>query len=114
MDFAEVSKPNHNRGKRKRKNRSEFPDRVRKQIIDDQDGQCQICGRPTTHIHHVWPRGRGGRGVYTNGLLACHNCHNPLIHNGPFLDYYINLFTTKFGPDFYKDDDDLKSEKGMN
>jgi hypothetical protein len=113
MEISKESQVNKTRIIPKQGDRGEFPTKVRKQIIDDQGGQCQICGRLTTHIHHVMPRGRGGRGVYTNGLLACDNCHIPKIHEGPFLQYYIDLFIKRFGADFYKDEWDKESERGI-
>jgi hypothetical protein len=112
--FHPVDKPHHKRIVKQKGDRGEFPPAVRKKIVQDQNGQCQICGRPTTHIHHVWPRGRHGRGVYTNGLLACNYCHNPLIHGGPYLQYFIDQFVKKYGPEFYMDDIDKQNKtKGM-
>jgi 5-methylcytosine-specific restriction endonuclease McrA len=109
--FNPVAKPSHKRNKKKKADRGEFPEKIRKQIVKDQNGQCQLCGRPTTYIHHVKPRGRGGRGVYTNGLLACVNCHNPKIHDRPGgVDHWIAIFEQRFGPDFYKDEEDLKQK----
>lgn len=107
FEFTPVPKPNHNRRVRKKKDRGEFPPDVRERIVRDQNGQCQICGRPTTYIHHIKPRGRGGRGVYTNGLLVCNNCHNPKIHDRPGgVEYWISVWESKHGPDFWKDEND--------
>lgn len=107
--FHPVQKPQHNRRVKKKADRGEFPAKVRKKIIKEQNGRCQICGHPTTYIHHVKPRGRHGRGVFTNGMLACVKCHNPKIHDAPgMVDHWIRIWEKKFGPDFYKDDEDLK------
>lgn len=96
------------RNKRKKKDRAEFPQKVRDQIIEDQNGQCYLCGSSTKYIHHVKPRGRGGRGVRTNGMLACVNCHNPKIHDIGMVDHYIALWEKIHGPNFWMDEEDKK------
>lgn len=110
FEFNPQPKPSHNRRVQKRKNRGEFPPKVRKQIIDEQNGVCQICGLPTNEIHHVYLKSRGGRGVVTNGMLACVNCHIPKIHNkSGMVEHYIQKWIEKHGENFYKDKTDLQN-----
>lgn len=111
---TKASQTDHKRGKKKKKDRGEFTPKVRKQIIQNQAGRCYLCGRSTTYIHHVKPRGRGGRGVVTNGMLACTNCHNPKIHDIGMVDHYMDVWKQKHGPEYWMDELDRQQKtKGM-
>lgn len=112
--FHPVPKPKHDRRVKKRKDRNEFPPNVRKQIIKDQDGCCQMCGKPSQEIHHVYLKSRGGRGVLNNGMLVCTNCHIPKIHNAPgMVEHYIEIFKERHGEHFYMDEMDLENLKNQ-
>lgn len=97
-------KPNHKRRVPKQKQRNDFNPKVRKQIMNDQNNTCQSCGNKATQIHHVMPRGRSGRGVYTNGMAICNRCHTNIHKDNTLLDYWIFTYKQKYGKDFYKDE----------
>ncbi len=68
----------------RRKNACEFPEDVRKRIIDRDGGciYCQMgydvngqCGYGLQIMHYI-PRSQGGRGVERNGAVGC------LYHHG--------------------------------
>lgn len=107
-----ITKPKHKRRARHRVNRGKFPEVIRKQIKDHFDNRCQECGRLGEHIHHVKPKGSGsGRGVFTNGLLLCNNCHMQ-IHaelSQERLKHWQKLFESMHGPTYYMDAEDLKA-----
>lgn len=113
MEFNPVPKPNHKRYKPKRVDRGKFPDKVREQIKEHFNNQCQECFQKGLHIHHVKPKGSGvGRGVFTNGLLLCTSCHKK-IHDERSqkrLKYWQNVFREKHGINYYKDFRDLQDE----
>lgn len=98
-----VPRPRHKRRVPKQRQRNAFSSKVRKQIMQDSDGACRSCGRRATQIHHVMPRGRGGRGVYSNGMAVCNDCHTKIHRNNDVLEYWIEVFRKKHGDNFYKD-----------
>ncbi|QYY44732.1 HNH endonuclease (plasmid) [Aneurinibacillus thermoaerophilus] len=108
-EFHPVPKPSFKRSRPKRKSRSEFSASVR-QKIDKRDGKyCQECGNPNApEMHHVMPRGRGGRGVVTNGLRLCVSCHDKIHEDAQLMSKWQGIFEWRFGPDYYKDEWDVK------
>jgi len=113
MDYNPVPKPKYKRFKTKRSERGKFSEKVRNQIKEHYQHACQECGCKGIHIHHVKPKGSGvGRGIFTNGLLLCNNCHRQ-IHddvNQVRLKYWQNIFRLDYGINYYKDRDDLLFE----
>ena len=103
MMFSKKSKTGYKRRKPKRKQRAEFSAKVRKQIMDDNNNSCQMCGGRATQIHHVVPRGRQGRGVYENGMAICPDCHTVIHQDNELLNDWIELYAKKYGPGFQKD-----------
>ena len=102
-----VPKPSHKRRVPKRSKRGKFDEVTRKRIIDRDEGKCQECGQRGTEIHHVFYKSRGGRGVYTNGLLLCYLCHRRLHDNADLSNKWISIFHDKYGANFYKDEFDV-------
>src|SRR5699024_2989739 len=106
MMFSKKSQTGYKRRKPKRKQRAEFSAKVRKQIMDDNNNSCQMCGGRATQIHHVVPRGRQGRGVYTNGMGICNGCHTLIHQDNELLNDWIELYAEKYGTEFQKDEFD--------
>jgi 5-methylcytosine-specific restriction endonuclease McrA len=105
-----VPKPQHKRAKGKRVSRGKFSEHTRQQVKEKYEGLCQMCFKGGHHVHHVYPKGRGGRNVITNALLLCNQCHREVHDNEDLLQHWITLFKEEHGPDFYKDEQDLKHE----
>lgn len=106
-----VPKPNHNRRVPKRSNRNNFTKSVRQAVYDRDNGICQMCMGKGTEIHHVFFKSRGGRGVATNGLTLCQSCHRKVHNSGELTDYWINVYTDRYGTDFYLDQHDIENRK---
>ncbi|SDI15132.1 HNH endonuclease [Alteribacillus persepolensis] len=98
------------RKKRKRGDRNEFSAKVRKEIKDYFNHECQMCYGPGETIHHVHLRAQSGRGVFTNGLLLCHRCHQYLHDNPKELKKWQNRFREWYGKSYFKDKQDLERE----
>jgi 5-methylcytosine-specific restriction endonuclease McrA len=99
-----VPKPSHKRRVPKRYDRGKFSKDTRQKILLRDDGVCQQCGGIGTQIHHVVPKGSGkGRGVYENGLTVCNDCHTQIHKDNDLLEYWIDVFTDKYGYGFWKD-----------
>jgi hypothetical protein len=106
----QVPKPKHNRRVRKRGDRSKFSKMIREGIKEKYNNQCAMCSRNACHVHHVMPRSRSGRNVFTNGLLLCAPCHRAIHDDGTKLKYWIDQFKIEYGRNFYKDKADLVME----
>jgi 5-methylcytosine-specific restriction endonuclease McrA len=106
--YSKQQQTSRGKGKPNKKQRAEFSDKTRTEIKDRYDGQCGHCGNPGHHCHHVKPRGSGGRGVVTNGILLCAICHTKIHADPTMAKYYIEKFTSEFGRDFYKDELDKR------
>lgn len=105
MTFNPVPKPQHKRRIPKRKNRGSFSKTTRRNILERENGCCQMCGKRATQIHHVKPKSSGkGRGVETNGMAVCGKCHNKIHADNELLQHWINVFEDKYGHDFYRDE----------
>ena len=97
----------HHQPKQSAADRGEFPRKVIEELIAEAGGKCQSClTNPDTTTHHVYPRGRGGRGVKTNGLRLCWPCHDRIQTNEEELQYWINVYREKYGDRFWYDEQD--------
>lgn len=99
-----VPKPTFKRSKPTRKQRNNFSREVREQIYERDEGKCQECFRIGTEIHHVKFRSQGGRGVVTNGLLLCADCHRKVHQVRKFARKWQEIFEERYGIDYYKDE----------
>jgi 5-methylcytosine-specific restriction endonuclease McrA len=103
-----VPKPKFRRRIPKRVDRGKFSRDTRQKILLRDDGMCQQCGGIGTQVHHVVPKGSGkGRGVYKNGLTVCQPCHTQIHKDNDLLEYWIDVFTDRYGYGFWKDEFDL-------
>ncbi|MCO7177043.1 HNH endonuclease [Sporolactobacillus kofuensis] len=99
-----VPKPKHKRLKPTWGARSEFSNRVRNQIRERDNDECQMCGSHVgLQIHHVKGRGQGGRGVYTNGVLLCWICHQNVQTHQRLINEWQRKFEERYGANYYKD-----------
>lgn len=105
-----VAKPKHKRKSKKLAERGKFSKMIRDEIKEEFNNQCQECGKKGHHLHHVFPKGRGGRGVKTNALLLCNACHKDIHADNNKLKHWISVYKKKHGPNFYKDKEDLERE----
>lgn len=105
-----VPKPKHKRRIPKQANRNEFDSLTRKRIRKRDNGECQQCGAPATQIHHVVFRSQGGRGVYENGMLVCHICHDRIHRDRKLAEYWQKVFRERYGENHFRDewDDEWK------
>lgn len=106
-EFRPIPKPSHSRRVKKRGERSKFSKMVRDQVKEDYNNQCANCSKRAYHVHHVYPRSRGGRNVITNALLLCNDCHKQVHADNDILMYWIEEFKKKYGRNFYRDKEDL-------
>ncbi|RDW17607.1 hypothetical protein CWR48_13905 [Oceanobacillus arenosus] len=106
--MAAIPKPNHKRRVPKRVNRGKFNKETREKVNDRDRGLCQQCGQVGTEVHHVMFKSRGGRGVFTNALTLCNGCHIQVHKDNELADYWIDVYTDRYGPNFYKDEWDLR------
>jgi len=97
----------HHQPRPSKAERGEFDRKIVAELKEEADGQCQSCKcNPDTTTHHVWPRGRGGRGVKTNGLRLCWPCHDRIQTNEEELQYWISVYREKYGDHFWFDERD--------
>jgi hypothetical protein len=106
-EFQSFPKPSHGRRVKKRGDRSKFSKMVRDLIKEKYNNQCAQCGKNACHVHHTMPRSRGGRNVFTNGLLLCNDCHKSVHAENDLLKYWIDEFKKLYGRNFYRDKEDL-------
>lgn|SRR5690606_6823655 len=99
-----VPKPVKRRSKPTRRQRNNFSQKVRQEIYKRDNGLCQECGGRGTEIHHVKFRSQGGRGVVTNGLLLCADCHREIHQVRKFAKKWQEIFEDRYGSDYYKDE----------
>ncbi|RKN86775.1 HNH endonuclease [Paenibacillus ginsengarvi] len=87
--------------------RGEFPRKVITELIEEAKGQCQSCrSAQDTTTHHVWPRGRKGRGVKQNGLRLCWPCHDRIQTSPEELQHWIDIYRQRYGERFWYDEQD--------
>lgn len=97
----------HHTPKPSRADRADFPKNVVAELIAEAKGRCQCgCGRPDQETHHVMPRGRGGRGVKTNGMRVNSICHQRIQTNEEELQHWILVYRERYGKYFWFDDQD--------
>lgn len=110
LEWRPVPKPQHNRRVKKCGDRSKFSKMVRDKVKEQYDNQCAQCGGRACHVHHVMPRARGGRNVFTNGLLLCNDCHKAVHADNDLLKGWISKFKQMYGKNFFRDYEDLQHE----
>ncbi|MFT9370124.1 HNH endonuclease [Paenibacillus polymyxa] len=97
----------HHQSRPNTKERGEFPKDVIAELIADSNGICECCkAAEATTTHHVYPRGRKGRGVKTNGLRLCWPCHDRIQINEELLQFWVSVFRDKYGDYFWFDEQD--------
>lgn len=97
----------HHQSRPGSKERGDFPKEVIAELIEESDGICECCKiAEGTTTHHVYPRGRKGRGVKTNGLRLCWPCHDRIQTNEELLQFWISSFRDKYGDRFWFDGQD--------
>lgn len=106
-EFNPVGYPDHKRNKPTQKQRNEFSETIRKKIKKRDKHKCKVCHNPNAYqIHHIKPRGAGGRGVYQNGMLICDRCHERMHDkNKPYLLLqWQEIFEQRYGKDYFLDE----------
>lgn len=97
----------HHQSRPGSKERGDFPKEVIAELIEESNGICECCKAvEATTTHHVYPRGRKGRGVKTNGLRLCWPCHDRIQTNEELLQFWISAFRDKYGDHFWFDEQD--------
>ncbi|WP_339307642.1 HNH endonuclease [Paenibacillus sp. FSL R5-0519] len=97
----------HHQSRPGSKERGDFPKEVIAQLIVESNGICESCKIvEATTTHHVYPRGRKGRGVKNNGLRLCWPCHDRIQTNEELLQFWISAFRDKYGDHFWFDEQD--------
>lgn len=97
----------HHQSRPGSKERGDFPKEVIAQLIEESNGICECCKiAEATTTHHVYPRGRKGRGVKINGLRLCWPCHDRIQTNEELLQFWISVFRDKYGDRFWFDEQD--------
>lgn len=96
--------PNHKRRAPKQSVRNEFKPKIRQAIYDREGGLCQSCGGLGNQVHHVKYKSQMGRGVITNGMLICNDCHDRIHKDKQLSNEWVKLYRDKYGHDFYKDE----------
>lgn len=97
----------HHSSKPNTKQRGEFPRNVISELIEESGDICQHCkAAEATTTHHVYPRGRKGRGVKSNGLRLCWPCHDMIQTNEELLQHWISVYRDKYGDRFWFDEQD--------
>lgn len=109
-EIRAVPKNPYKRRKPTRRQRNNFSREVRKQIYERDNGLCQECGRQGTEIHHCVFRSSGGRGVFSNGVLLCSDCHRKVHQSRSLADKWRKIMEERYGPNFYKDEWDLEGD----
>lgn len=108
MTFQSFPKPTHGRKVKKKGDRGKFSKMVRDEIKKHFDDTCQECGGKGLHIHHVCFRSQSGRGVFSNGLLLCNNCHKRIHLDNDRALYWREVFKKQYGSLYYMDKEDLE------
>jgi hypothetical protein len=87
--------------------RAEFPREVVAAAVERAGGKCQWCRTVScATTHHVWGRGRGGRGVLSNAYRACGSCHIEIEGNDEMKQAIIEQYRHLYGDRFWYDEQD--------
>ncbi|OKP94798.1 HNH endonuclease [Paenibacillus sp. P32E] len=96
----------HNPGKSYTQ-RKEFPPAVVKEATARSKGICQYCKKaPCQTTHHVYGRGRAGKGVLSNAYRVCGNCHIIIEGDDEIKNEIIEEYRILFGDYFWYDEQD--------
>lgn len=106
--FSPVPKPSHNCRVKKKGERGKFSKMIRDEVKIRYNNQCAVCYQRGHHIHHVMPKSRSGRNVFTNALLLCNSCHKEIHAENKLLNHWIRTFRDMYGKHFYQDREDLE------
>ena len=96
-------KPNHKRRAPKRGERGKFSKETREAALERDNYLCQMCFKQGKTLHHVFLKSRIGRGVLTNALTLCNDCHTQIHRDNELIEYWINVYADRYGSNFYKD-----------
>lgn len=97
-------KPKFKRLKPTQTSRSNFSKAVREEIFKRDDHCCVLCGRWSSIIHHVMFRSHGGRGVVSNGVTICQDCHDQ-VHQHHIKSLMLQRkMRIRYGPDYFRDE----------
>ena len=54
-----------------------MPKKVVDEVLERDEGVCQLCGRPASELHHIFFGGVGRKKIHTpaNLMMLCWYCH---------------------------------------
>lgn len=102
-----IPKPNFKRRVPKLSKRGKFSEKTITKIINRDDGLCVVCFAQANDIHHCLFKSQGGRGVFTNGVCLCRDCHSNAHNSAEEAKRLQQMMIDKYGVDYYKDEHDL-------
>lgn len=83
--------------------RGKFSKRTIEDIVVRDNGLCVLCYAAAIDIHHVIFKSKGGRGVFTNGVCLCRDCHDR-AHSEQSVRYLLeDMMIEKYGVNYFKD-----------
>jgi len=64
-----------------------------RQVKERDNNKCVNCGKNVEVIHHIYPKGRGGKDELNNLICLCLECHD-MVHTGghTFISFWIRHF----------------------
>lgn len=86
--------------------RGKFSQKTIAAIIERDNGMCAVCGSEGQEIHHSCFKSQGGRGVFTNGILLCRDCHTRAHREFEFAQSLRDEAEERYGSRYSKDEYD--------
>lgn len=87
----------------------QIPDKIRKAVMERDEGQCQYCSRPASQLHHIVYGGTGRKRIHEEyNIISLCWTHHEKVHS----DKETREWTYEWSRDLYGDKiDKLLKEK---
>lgn len=83
--------------------RGKFSDKTIEDILERDNGLCVICHKVAVDIHHIKFKSQNGRGVFTNGVSLCRDCHALAHSKSEVNQSLVDIAVSMYGGNYYKD-----------
>ena len=77
---------------------------IRQSVMERDNGQCQLCNKQATQLHHILFKSYGGADISQNLISLCNECHIKVHSHGKKYFNILLKLQQRHYPEITKED----------